>query len=85
MLFRSALILALITSLPAFATTAEDTAWINQCVQDNKSEGAKEDVVLKYCTCMNDKMDDDDDASIIDWEKFHRDEKRACEKEAGWR
>ena len=85
MLFRSALTLALITSLPAFATTAEDIAWINQCVQDNKSKGAKEEVVLKYCTCMNDKMDDDEDASIIDWEKSHPDEKRACEKEAGWR
>jgi hypothetical protein len=85
MLFRSVLILAMITSVPAFAQTADDTAWINQCVQDNKDEGAKEDVVLKYCTCMNDKMDDDENASITEWEKSHPEERNACEKASGWR
>ena len=85
MLFRTALILAVIASGPAFAQTADDTKWINQCVQDNKDEGAKDEVVLKYCTCMNDKMDDDENASITEWEKSHPDERKACDKEAGWR
>ena len=86
MLIKSVLILAMITaSVPAFAQTADDTKWINQCVQDNKDEGAKEEVVLKYCTCMNNKMDDNENASISDWEKSHPDERKACEKEAGWR
>ena len=66
MLFRIALVLAIITTLPAFAQTADDIKWINECVQDNKDEGAKEDVVLKYCTCMNNKMDDNENASISD-------------------
>jgi len=87
MLFRSALILvlAMVTSVAAFAQTADDTKWINQCAQDNKDQGAKEDVVLKYCTCMNGKMDDNENASITVWEKSHPDERKACEKEAGWR
>ena len=35
---------------PAVAATTDDVKWINQCVDDNKNEGAKRDVVLKYCT-----------------------------------
>ena len=86
MLFKSVLMFAMIaSSVPALATTADDTAWINQCVQDNKDEGAKEDVVLKYCTCMNEQMDDNENASISEWEVSHPDERKACEKEAGWR
>jgi hypothetical protein len=54
-------------------------------VQDNKEEGAKEEVVLKYCTCMNEQMDDNENASISDWEKSHPDERKTYEKEAGWR
>lgn len=85
MLVRTVLILAMITSVPAFAQTADDTKWINQCVQDNKDQGAKEEVVLKYCTCMNDKMDDNENQPISEWEKSHPDERKACDKEAGWR
>lgn len=84
--FKSAaIIIAMTIAVPAFAQTADDIKWINECVQDNKDEGAKEDVVLKYCTCMNDKMDDNENASISDWEKSHPDERKVCEKEAGWR
>jgi len=85
MLFRSVLMLAMIASAPALATTADDVAWIDQCVQDNKEEGAKEEVILKYCTCMNEQMDDNENASISEWEKSHPDERKTCEKEAGWR
>ena len=84
--FKSAAIIIVVTmAVPAFAQTADDIKWINECVQDNKDEGAKEDVVLKYCTCMNDKMDDNENASISEWEKSHPDERKICEKEAGWR
>jgi hypothetical protein len=74
-----------IASKPALAATADDVKWINQCVQDNKNEGAKESVVLKYCTCMNNKMDSNETKSITQWEKTHVTEQRACSREAGWK
>ena len=67
------------------AATTDDVKWINQCVQDNKNEGAKSEVVLKYCTCMNNKMSDNETQSITQWEKVHVTERRACDKEAGWK
>jgi len=69
----------------AFAATADDVKWINRCVDDNKNEGAKKEVVLKYCTCMNNKMSDNETQSITQWEKTHATERTACDKEAGWR
>ncbi len=57
-----------LTAMPAMAD-ADDDKWIAKCVKDNKDEGAKESVVLKYCTCMNDKMDKSETASITTWEK----------------
>jgi hypothetical protein len=66
------------------AATADDVKWINQCVKDNKAD-AKEEVVLKYCTCMNNKMSDNETQSITQWEKTHAPERQACDKEAGWR
>ena len=42
-------------------------------------------MVLKYCTCMNEKMDNDKSQSITQWEKTHATERKACDKEAGWR
>jgi len=70
---------------PALAATADDVKWINQCVDDNKNEGAKKEVVLKYCTCMNNKMDDNESRSITQWEKTHEREQKACSREAGWK
>jgi hypothetical protein len=64
---------------------ADDEAWIKKCVADNKSEGATPEVVKKYCTCMNSKMDDNETKSISSWEKTHPDEMHACEKQAGWK
>jgi len=68
----------------AFAATTDDVKWINQCVKDNKG-GATEEVVLKYCTCMNNKMSDNETRSITEWEKTHETERKACDKEAGWK
>ena len=68
----------------AFAATTDDVKWVNQCVQDNKGDAAAE-VVLKYCTCMNNKMDEKETRSITQWEKTHESERLACDKEAGWK
>jgi hypothetical protein len=72
-------------STAALAATADDVKWINRCVEDNKNEGAKREVVLKYCTCMNNKMSDNETQSITQWEKTHPREQAACSKEAGWK
>jgi hypothetical protein len=71
-------------AMPAMAD-ADDDKWIAKCVKDNKDEGAKESVVLKYCTCMNDKMEKTETASITTWEKTHKKETAECSKEAGWK
>jgi hypothetical protein len=68
----------------ALAATTDDVKWINQCVRDNKGD-APANVVLKYCTCMNNKMSDNETRSITQWEKTHVAERKACDKEAGWR
>lgn len=75
---------AVFVSGAARAVTTDDVKWIAQCIKDNKDEDAKKAVVLKYCTCMNNKMSDDDTLSITEWEKTHPDEQKACEAEAGW-
>jgi hypothetical protein len=68
----------------ALAATTDDVKWINQCVRDNKGD-APANVVLKYCTCMNNKMSDNETRSITQWEKTHVAERKACDKEAGWK
>jgi len=73
------------SSSAALAATTDDVKWINQCVDDNKNEGAKKEVVLKYCTCMNNKMSDNETQSITQWEKTHQTEQAACSKAAGWK
>jgi hypothetical protein len=80
-----ALIGCFIASKAVLAASPDDVKWINQCVKDNKDEGAKEEVVLKYCTCMNNKMSDNETQSITQWEKVHVAERRACDREAGWK
>ena len=73
-----------LSSSGATAVTTDDVKWISQCVKDNSDEGAKRLVVLKYCTCMNNKMTDEETQSITEWEKAHPEEQKACEQEAGW-
>ncbi len=70
----------------AFAATTDEVKWIAVCVQDNKDEkGATTEITLKYCTCMNNKMDNNETLSITQWEKTHATEKAACSAEAGWK
>lgn len=72
------------TSALAQAMNADDLAWINRCIADNKRQGASQEVVRKYCICMNEKMDDNEKLSISAWEKKNPDAMKACDKEAGW-
>lgn len=75
--------LACITGSAGAATT-DDVKWINQCVTDNEG-GAAKDVVLKYCTCMNNRMSNDETLSITQWEKTHPNDRKACDQQAGWK
>jgi len=72
------------TSSAAVAATTDDVKWINACVKDNKGEAA-DAVILKYCTCMNNKMSNNETQSITQWEKTHVAERKACDKESGWK
>ena len=63
----------------------DDVKWVAQCVKDNQDEKATVEVITKYCTCMNNKMSDNETQSITQWEKTHATERAACDKEAGWR
>jgi hypothetical protein len=84
-----ALIAAIGWSAPAVAG-ADDAKWVAKCLQDNanaKDSGGKAvpvEVVAKYCTCMNNKMDDNETLSITAWEKSHPTERKVCDKESGW-
>ena len=68
----------------ARAATTDDVKWINQCVADNKG-GASDPIIRKYCICMNEKMDNNENKSITEWEKTHPRERAACDKESGWK
>ena len=83
-LLAFALVAVLGSANAASAATTDDVKWINQCVNDNKGD-ATADVVLKYCTCMNNKMSDNETQSITQWEKTHVAERKACDREAGWK
>ena len=64
--------------------SADDVKWINQCIQDNKG-GASDAVIRKYCICMNEKMGNNENRSITEWEKSNPAARRACDRESGWR
>jgi hypothetical protein len=69
----------------AWAQSADDKKWVNQCLTDNKGATVSVDIVRKYCTCMNDKMSDNETRSITQWEKANPAARVACDRESGWR
>ena len=86
--FASLFVLAALSLCAASAPTyagSDDAAWIKKCVSDNKREGASPEVVAAYCSCMNNKMSDNETQSITTWEKSHPTEMAACDKESGWK
>jgi len=64
---------------------ADDVKWIAQCLKDNQDAKVDASVIQKYCSCMNDKMSSNETKSITEWEKTHVAERKACDKEAGWK
>ncbi len=76
---------AMIASNATFAGNADDLKWVAQCISDNAKEGAALETVQKYCSCMNDKMSENETLSISQWEKTHPQEMAACEAAAGWK
>jgi hypothetical protein len=73
-------------AVPALAQqTADDVKWINECVNDNKDEGQTAPVVLAYCTCMNNRMSNNETRSITQWEKANPRAAEACGRQAGWK
>jgi hypothetical protein len=82
----SALLLAgsMLASAAAFAQSADDKKWVNQCLSDNKDAKVSASVVSTYCTCMNGKMSDNETRSITQWEKANPNARKACERESGW-
>ncbi len=64
---------------------SDDVKWIAQCMKDNQDAKVAASVIQKYCSCMNDKMSSNETQSITQWEKTHVAERRACDREAGWK
>ncbi|HEX2217059.1 MAG TPA: hypothetical protein VHG27_10275 [Xanthobacteraceae bacterium] len=74
----------LAASTAAFAQTADDRRWVNQCLRDNSDARVAATIVRAYCECMNNKMDDNETRSITQWERANPAAKRECERESGW-
>ena len=64
---------------------ADDVKWIAQCLKDNQDAKVEVSIIQKYCTCMNNKMSSNETQSITQWEKTHPAERKACDKEVGWK
>jgi hypothetical protein len=64
---------------------SDDAKWIAQCLKDNQDAKVEVEVIQKCCACMNNKMSSDETQSITQWEKTHVAERRACDREAGWK
>ncbi len=80
-------LMAAVAASPALAQrqTSDDVAWIKRCVSDNKGEGQSAEVVLAYCTCMNNEMSSSETRSITAWEKANPKIADACGRKAGWK
>jgi hypothetical protein len=69
---------------PAQAQNADDAKWVKRCVDDNKDEKQTPAVVASYCACMVALMDNNETASVSQWEKTHKAEENKCGKQSGW-
>jgi hypothetical protein len=82
------IVLVLLGSLMASSIVhadADELRWIARCLQDNADAKVPTAVVVKYCTCMTDKMDRNETRSVTQWEKTHPVERAACDRESGWK
>ena len=67
----------------AFADSS-DFSWVNKCIEDNKTQGQEDSVVIAYCSCMNNKMSSVETKSISAWEQSNPKEAKECSVQAGW-
>ena len=86
-LFLGSLALAAVLAGSALAATSDDAKWVAKCVSDNA--GAKNvtvEIITKYCTCMNNEMDDNETLSVTAWEKTAKGKvaMATCDKKSGW-
>ncbi|MCX5811877.1 MAG: hypothetical protein NT178_04950 [Proteobacteria bacterium] len=83
----AAVVLVLIGSLMASSTVyadANDLIRISRCLHDNVGAKVATDVVIKYCVCMNNKMNKTETQSVTQWEKTNKVERAGCDRESGW-
>ena len=64
--------------------STDDRRWISQCIRDNADEGASRRVVTAYCTCMVNRMSNNETRSVTQWERVNPRARRECSREAGW-
>ena len=69
----------------AHAQSADDKKWIAECMRDNAGAGAGTPIVRAYCTCMTDKMSENETRSVSVWELANPRATAACDKESGWK
>ena len=84
--FGSLALLACLASTPTLAGP-DDAKWVAKCVGDNSDAKVKVETITKYCTCMNNEMDNNETLSITAWEKtpVGKTAMAKCDKESGWR
>ncbi|NKE48052.1 hypothetical protein HB662_24960 [Roseomonas frigidaquae] len=69
----------------AQSASSDDRRWINQCLRDNRDARVSQRVVHAYCSCMNDRMSNNETRSITQWERANPRAREACERRSGWR
>lgn len=64
----------------------DDAKWVAKCVSDNADAKVAVDIISKYCTCMNNEMDDNETLSVTAWEKTDKGKvaMAKCDKASGW-
>jgi hypothetical protein len=85
-LMTMSLILAgsVLASPGSIAQPSEDEK-VNQCLEDKKDQRVSKAVLIRYCKCMDDEMDDNETESISKWEKSHPKARTECARKAGWK
>ncbi len=83
--FVALTLLAAPVSSRAAKLTEADKAWIAKCVRQLAREHPSERVLRKYCTCMHEMFEDNDDVSQSDMEHMYPPLHRSCNKSSGWK
>ena len=84
-LFLGSIALAAALVGPALAAS-DDAKWVAKCVSDNAGAKVSVEIIAKYCTCMNNEMDDNETLSVTAWEKTSKGKvaMASCDKKSGW-